>query len=160
MRMFLVPFFIVFFKRGMKAAALIFALAIVTDFLDGLIARLTDSRSDFGAMLDPLADKILICTAFILFASRSMIPDWMVATIISRDAVLILAWITVFIVKNSIKVEVNFAGKLTTFFESTVVLLLLLGAPAALTGHCLYITVALAVVSMLIYIGRGIKKFG
>ena len=70
LRILAVPIFIIFFRKNISFATAIFFFAIITDVIDGIVARLSKSRSVLGTMLDPLADKLLIDTAFILFALR------------------------------------------------------------------------------------------
>lgn len=103
LRILAVPVFIIFFKKNISIAAVIFFFAIITDVIDGIVARLARSRSVLGTMLDPLADKLLIDTAFILFAFTDMIPDWIAIVIISRDILLIIGWLLVYIITHNMK---------------------------------------------------------
>lgn len=66
-------------------ALLIFGAASLTDYYDGKIARRDKTITDFGILMDPLADKILICSAFIAFVGRNVMPAWMVVIIVSRE---------------------------------------------------------------------------
>ena len=116
-------------------------------------------------MLDPLADKLLIDTAFILFALNNYIPDWIAIVIISRDVLLIIGWILMYMITSNIKVEPSIFGKITNFFESTSVMLLLLNAVFAFNYNLeieiyMYITVLLCTISLVDYSIKGIKKFG
>ena len=104
LRIIAVPIFIIFFRKNLPVAAVIFFLAIITDVIDGVVARLSKSRSLLGAMLDPLADKLLIDTAFILFALNNYIPDWVAIVVISRDILLIIGWILMYIITSNVKV--------------------------------------------------------
>ena len=70
---------------GDTAALFFFCLASLTDYYDGKIARRDKLITDFGILMDPLADKILICSAFIAFVGRGLIPAWMVVVIVSRE---------------------------------------------------------------------------
>ncbi len=67
------------------AALVLFCLAGITDYYDGKIARRDKLITDFGILMDPLADKILICSAFIAFVGRGRIPAWMVVIIVARE---------------------------------------------------------------------------
>jgi CDP-diacylglycerol--glycerol-3-phosphate 3-phosphatidyltransferase len=149
---------------------------MITDVLDGIIARINKSRSILGSILDPLADKILIDTAFLLLASVVLMPYWMVVTIISRDVILILGWLLIFIVTSKTEVEPSIFGKLTNFLQSTSVLLLLFSliCKTSYTLHqCqiinisekvldiyLYIMVIFTIISLLDYLIKGIKRLG
>ncbi len=67
------------------AALLVFVLASLTDALDGSIARRTGQSTDFGALMDPLADKILITGVFIAFVGLRLVPAWMVMVLVARE---------------------------------------------------------------------------
>ena len=88
-RLFLtVAFLIVFFAQFRYSATwalLLFCLAGLTDWLDGWLARRAGSITSFGELMDPLADKILICSAFIAFVERGLMPAWMVVIIVGRE---------------------------------------------------------------------------
>ena len=66
-------------------ALLLFSLASITDFLDGTIARRRNLITNFGILMDPLADKILVCSAFIAFVGLGWMPAWMVVIIVARE---------------------------------------------------------------------------
>ncbi|MFH1825097.1 MAG: CDP-alcohol phosphatidyltransferase family protein [Candidatus Firestonebacteria bacterium] len=154
------PLFVIFFKTDIKIATLIFIVAMITDILDGIIARINKSRSTLGSILDPLADKILINTAFLLLASTILIPDWMVVTIISRDIILILGWLLIFIITSNIKIEPSIFGKFTNFLQSTSVILLLLLPQITILNIYLYIMIVFTMISLLDYLIKGIKRMG
>lgn len=81
-------FLVVFFARARFAdsiALFIFVLASVTDYWDGEIARRRNLITDFGKLMDPLADKILVCSAFIAFVEGGIIPAWMTVVIVARE---------------------------------------------------------------------------
>ena len=78
------------FSRGVAAktlALVIFIVASITDFLDGYIAKKKNMVTDFGKLMDPIADKILVLAAFLAFVEMELIPAWMVVIIIFREAV-------------------------------------------------------------------------
>jgi len=86
LRVILVPIFVIYMINGRTFAALIiFGIATVSDALDGFVARVFHQKSNLGAHLDPLADKILLSTAYIVLAIFKMIPSWLTVLIISRD---------------------------------------------------------------------------
>lgn len=85
-RIMLTPGFVMaFVDKRFDLAWVLFAIAGFTDALDGTLARLLKQRSNFGAMLDPLADKILLVTSFICLAVQEWIPGWLATLVVSRD---------------------------------------------------------------------------
>ena len=87
---FVMTFFLTFpsIQFGKTMALIVFVVASLTDYWDGRIARRANHVTSFGKLMDPLADKILICAAFVSFAAiQQVVPAWVVITIISRDFV-------------------------------------------------------------------------
>jgi CDP-diacylglycerol--glycerol-3-phosphate 3-phosphatidyltransferase len=88
-RIFMIPVLVVFLLvsfRGHDFAALaIFLLATLTDTVDGVLARRTDKMTELGALLDPIADKLLITSAYICLVGRGRVPAWMAVVIIGRE---------------------------------------------------------------------------
>ncbi len=90
MRLLITPGFILAFLNGRLVEAWwLFTAAGVTDALDGFLARVLDQRSRLGAVLDPLADKVLVVTAFLLLGHQGWLPQWLVVTVISRDVLIV-----------------------------------------------------------------------
>jgi len=89
-RVLLTPVFVVLFmQERLYSALLTFGLAGLTDALDGTIARVLHQRSRLGAMLDPLADKILLVTSFVCLAIKGWIPGWLAVVVVSRDVIIV-----------------------------------------------------------------------
>ena len=90
-RIVLIPVFVIAFywttPMGPKVAALVFALASITDWFDGFLARILRQESAFGAFLDPVADKVLLAAAFIMLMKMPQlhIPGWCVVAILARE---------------------------------------------------------------------------
>ena len=81
-------FLIVFFAESryhQTIALVLFSVAGITDYLDGMIARRDKLITNFGILMDPLADKILVCSAFIAFVDRGWIPAWMAVIVVARE---------------------------------------------------------------------------
>jgi cardiolipin synthase len=122
-RILAVPFFAIKLRCGhITAACIIFFAAGLTDVLDGYLARRLNQRSKLGALLDPIADKLLINTALIALALTkepwvAQIPLWIVATAIARDITIIIAGIATYRSFNSNKFKPSLLGKMTTFVE-------------------------------------------
>lgn len=138
LRILLIPFFVAMMLKYKQTAIeyyryyaiAIFAFASVTDAVDGAIARLSHKKTQLGTLLDPLADKLLLVTA-VLMVSIPMegiinLPVWVLVTFISRDLLLIFGGIVVYIQNQKLVVKPNLLGKVTTFFQMTTVVWILL----------------------------------
>lgn len=110
----------------------IFLLAVVSDFIDGYIARIKKQKTKFGSIVDPLADKLLLITSFIcLYVKSNIYPDiylplWVVLTIISRDVIILLGAVIIYLMKQDLNVNPSYGGKFTTFFQMVTVIAFLL----------------------------------
>ncbi|MEA3416649.1 MAG: CDP-alcohol phosphatidyltransferase family protein [Thermodesulfobacteriota bacterium] len=126
-RILLIPLFIIFLLKGMlHFALLVFTIAAISDALDGLFARYLDQRTLLGAYLDPLADKLLLSSAFIILAVIKIVPGWLTVIVISRD-VLILLGVAIFALANiNIEIRPRMISKCTTVFQMLTIFLLLL----------------------------------
>lgn len=125
-RMALVPVFLVFAALGGDWAILtaaIFALASATDFVDGYIARKYNQVTDFGKLVDPLADKLLVMSALLVFVERGILPVWGAAIIIGREfAITSLRMIAA---SKGIVIAAAKSGKLKTLVQCIVTILIL-----------------------------------
>lgn len=119
LRIIAIPVFLVFLASEDYAAAFIlFVAAGVTDCVDGAIARLTDSRSSLGAVLDPLADKLLVTSSFVVLGLVGAMPAWLVALVICRDVIIVGGYVAIYLVHNeTMAVDPTPLGKVNTFFE-------------------------------------------
>src|SRR6266496_627892 len=143
-RILLVPFLIVQvlsyvgdgdeFHRFLAIAA--FLLASVCDGVDGYIARRYNQRSELGAILDPLADKLLLLAGIILLSLHHEqylphLPLWLTATVISRDVLLLLGLVVIHFICGKVAVKPHFIGKVATVLQMVAVCWALLKLPAA-----------------------------
>jgi cardiolipin synthase (CMP-forming) len=107
-------------------ALLLFVIAALTDLLDGLFARLTDQKTVLGTFLDPLADKFLLVSSFILFSIYGWIPKWFAVVVISRDLIVVIGWFLLYMVTNTSKVEPVLLGKVAIAFQLLILAYVLL----------------------------------
>jgi CDP-diacylglycerol--glycerol-3-phosphate 3-phosphatidyltransferase len=139
LRILLVPFFVVetlyYAKEGHEVyrllALLSFAVAAICDGVDGYVARRYNQRSDLGAMLDPLADKLLLVSGIVVlsFDHRpylQSIPLWLTGTIIGRDMLLLIGLVVIQMVVGKLTVRPRMLGKVATVLQMIVVLWILL----------------------------------
>lgn len=161
-----VPFFIaclVYYtpqKTYLKDLALIiFILGVISDGLDGFIARRAKMQSKAGLILDPLGDKLLLMSAFIFLSPMSKLdlhfPLWVSFIIISRDLIIILGAIVIYMVKQAIDVYPTKWGKFTTTFQMLSVVCVLLQLKFA--KFIWWPAVILTVISGFDYVKRGFK---
>ena len=105
------------------AAAVVFSLAAITDFLDGFIARKTGQVSEFGKLIDPIADKIIVAAAFIMLVHLGRAPAWIVALIISREFA--ISGLRAYAGTKGIVIEARFMGKTKTTLQILAIICLL-----------------------------------
>lgn len=124
---FIMPFFIVTpIPYGKTIGLFIFALAALTDYWDGALARRHGSASVFGTLMDPLADKVLICSAFICFTAQDQIvPAWIVVIIMARE--FLVTGIRLLAANQGVVVEAGRWGKHKTIWQIVVILVILSG---------------------------------
>jgi CDP-diacylglycerol--glycerol-3-phosphate 3-phosphatidyltransferase len=139
LRMLLVPFFVVeviyYARSGHEInrllAFLSFAVASILDGVDGYIARRYNQRSELGAILDPLADKLLLLSAVVVLSfdnqpHLSSIPLWLTGTIMGRDTLLLVGLVVIQVVVGKVVVRPRYTGKVATVLQMVVVLWILL----------------------------------
>lgn len=123
-RIILIPFFIaaIVYSR-MDIALLFFMLAVISDGLDGFIARTFKQKTTLGTIIDPVADKLLLLSAYICLSIVNHIPPYLKLPpyvpiiVISRDAIIVLGSVVIYLVKGDLKVTPSVTGKITTFFQ-------------------------------------------
>jgi cardiolipin synthase (CMP-forming) len=106
----------------LQLALLVFLIAGLTDGLDGMIARLFDQKTKLGAYLDPLADKILLVSSFILLAHLQVIPVWLVIIAVSRDVIILLGIMTLMFHDIAFDIKPSGVSKATTLLQLATVL--------------------------------------
>jgi len=106
------------------AALLVFSIAAFTDFLDGYLARKHSLITNFGKLMDPLADKILMCAGFVLLACLNFIPAWIVIVILSRE--FLVTGLRLLATAEGIVLAADSLGKYKTIFQIVTVIYFLL----------------------------------
>lgn len=140
-------------------ALAIFIIGVISDAVDGYIARKSKQVSKAGLILDPLGDKLLLMSAFICLHLVAKFPVrfplWVTLTVVSRDFIILLGVAVVYMVKGTINVLPTRWGKLTTICQMSAVLALLIGLPGARLFW--WPTVFFTLISGMDYIMRGFK---
>ncbi len=130
LRVFMIPFFVLFMLTNLGGALgpwislLLFALASLTDMLDGKIARKYNLITNFGKFMDPLADKLLVCSALICLTAMGRIPAWIVIVIISRE--FIISGFRLVAADRGIVIAASYWGKTKTVSQMILIMLMIL----------------------------------
>ena len=138
-RMVLVPIFVtLLFYQRFVLALVVFVIAGITDGLDGLLARRFDQRSQLGTVLDPIADKLMLVTAFVVLSMRSVfpqpvpshlpIPFWVTAAVISRDVFIVVGAAAINVMTGFRGFRPSWLGKLNTTVQIIAVGIIMLAA--------------------------------
>ena len=164
LRVIMIPFFVFFLlwqngeNRTFRMIALaLFIIASLTDLLDGKIARKYNLVTNFGKFMDPLADKLLVCSALICLIELNALPAWMVIVIISRE--FIISGFRLIASDNGVVIAASYWGKFKTTFQMVSVVLLILDIPALafVTTICVWIALLMTIVSLVDYIYKNHK---
>ncbi|MCH7646671.1 MAG: CDP-alcohol phosphatidyltransferase family protein, partial [Nitrospinae bacterium] len=108
LRILVIPFFVMLLIYGMAGWALgVFILTAITDAIDGYIARTRKQRTPLGEVLDPLADKLLLTTAFITLAYLRILPAWLAILVVSRDVILVFGSLLLHLITGSLRLELE-----------------------------------------------------
>jgi len=164
-RVILIPFFINLMIYGYyREALLVFVAAGITDALDGMIARLMGKKTELGAFLDPMADKLLILSAFLTLVLLGKLPVWLVIIVVSRDAILAMGGLIIYVMTHTLKLQPSLIGKLTTLMQLAVVTLSLVlmsyGTEMGVMTILQWTTAGVTIASGIQYVLRGIKMVG
>ena len=159
LRVIMVPFFVFFMLTDVGGAAnkwialVIFAVASLTDMLDGKIARARGLVTNFGKFMDPLADKLLVCSAMICMISTGQLEAWFVIIIIARE--FIISGFRLIAAENGIVIAANYWGKFKTASQMIMIILLILhfdGIFVILEQIFIWLSLALTIISLITYI--------
>ncbi|HJB29309.1 MAG TPA: CDP-diacylglycerol--glycerol-3-phosphate 3-phosphatidyltransferase [Candidatus Blautia faecavium] len=158
-RMIMVPFLVVFLLTGWGGEAnryislVIFAGASITDWFDGYLARKNNLITNFGKFMDPLADKLLVCSALICMVELDRLAAWIVIIIIGRE--FIISGFRLIAAESGVVIAANYWGKFKTVSQMFMIILLILdfgGVFQVITEIFIWLSVALTVISLLTYI--------
>lgn len=161
-RVLLIPVFVIFIiNKSFMYALITFTIAGVTDGIDGLLARITRQRTELGAFLDPIADKLLLISVYITLGIIEMLPSWLTVIVISRDVIISLGFLVMMLTGYRPQIHPSFISKMTTTFQILTILLVLLKGyfpiPSTLTTIAIYGTTILTIISGTHYIYIGTR---
>ena len=159
-RVLLIPFFVFFLlvpvagDASRYIALVVFIAASLTDLADGKIARKYNLVTNFGKFMDPLADKLLVCSALICFVEMDLLPAWIVIIIISRE--FIISGFRLIASDNGVVIAASYWGKFKTTSQMIMIVLLIAQIPGTvfdiLEQLFIYIALILTVVSLIDYL--------
>ena len=156
LRVILIPFFVVCelipYSWGKWAALVIFVAASITDKLDGTIARKYNLITNFGKFMDPLADKLLVCSAMICMIPLGKLQAWFVIVIIARE--FIISGFRLVAADNDIVIAASYWGKAKTVVQMIMCILLIMDVSAlsVVTTIAIYAALILTIISLVDYI--------
>ncbi|MBI5327288.1 MAG: CDP-alcohol phosphatidyltransferase family protein [Deltaproteobacteria bacterium] len=163
LRILLVPVFIVFvIDDNILIALAIFILAGITDGLDGFIARVFNQRTVIGTYLDPIADKMLLISAYISLTIKGILPGWLSVVVVSRDIIILSGIAVISLMGKDIDVKPSVLSKITTVFQISTIIIAFL----SLNQHSVFwigfiiLTTIFTILSGLQYMYRGVKAMG
>ncbi len=152
-----IVFFVLLTHRHFNVALIVFFVAVVTDWLDGYLARKWDMSTDLGRIVDPFVDKVIICGAFIIFIdiAKDVIAPWMVIVIVARE--FFVSSIRGFSESKGVKFASNIWGKTKMFIQSwTICALILYYAYFENVGWAEYMVCVFMWITVIVTIGSGI----
>ncbi len=162
LRVIMIPFFVFFMLTDVAGEAskyialALFCVASFTDFLDGNIARKRNLVTNFGKFMDPLADKLLVCSALICLIPLGKLETWIVLVIIARE--FIISGFRLVASDSGIVIAASYWGKFKTVSQMTMIILLILGFDNVIfhtiTEIVKWIAVVLTIVSLVDYVWK------
>lgn len=163
LRIAMVPMVVVLlYQQDYFTALLVFALAGITDGIDGFIAKRFDAQSELGAMLDPMADKLLLVSTYIMLALQGHLPFWLLVLVIFRDLVIVGGYGMLVLLGDELAVRPSWLSKWNTFLQIVlvIVVLLLLGAAVSMpliSNGLIYLVGATTIASGVAYVWQGVQ---
>jgi cardiolipin synthase (CMP-forming) len=173
LRILLIPFFVVeilyYVRAGHEIHRLLalvsFALAAICDGVDGYVARHYNQRSELGAILDPLADKLLLVSGIVVLSFDhspylESVPLWLTGTIIGRDILILIGMLLIQFMVGKVKVRPRIIGKVATVLQMVVVIWILLHWPDNWLRALSLATAICTGISGLLYVWDGTRQLG
>ena len=153
----MIPLFVLFAASKPFLGAVIFAVASITDLLDGYVARRSKQVTKFGILLDPIADKLLVISALIVFVDMELIPAWIAIVIIVRE--FLVTGLRIVAVTKDIIIPAESGGKLKMTAQITAILVLLVDKANYIPLDLYGVGIVFLWIAMLVGIVSGIQYF-
>ncbi|MDD2978735.1 MAG: CDP-diacylglycerol--glycerol-3-phosphate 3-phosphatidyltransferase [Hespellia sp.] len=165
LRVIMIPFFVLFMLvptlgggANKWISLVLFCVASLTDLLDGKIARKYNLVTNFGKFMDPLADKLLVCSAMICLVSMDRLAAWVVIIIVARE--FIISGFRLVAADNGIVIAASYWGKFKTTFQMAMIIVLILdlgGIFNILAAILVWVALALTIISLVDYIAKNVQ---
>lgn len=160
-RILFIPVIVILLLKSQTMWVLIvLGLTAFTDLLDGLVARKRGERTQLGAFLDPLADKLLLSAVFLTLTYLKLVEVWVFVVIFSRDLIIVLGWAIIYILTGSANITPRITGKITTTVQMITALAFITHLDPVWQNALQWATVAVTIVSAIDYIIIGEKRLG
>lgn len=164
-RILLIPLLVIFLLEGRGQYAFwVFIAAGVSDGLDGFLARALKQKTEFGAFIDPIADKLLLITSYVTLAALDLVPRWLTVLVVSRDVIIIVGIGILMCYNKTFDIKPSFVSKITTFLQLFTVFLVLgadyLAPVFFLRDGVILATALFTVLSGMHYIAKGFQILG
>ena len=140
-------------------AVTLFAIGVLTDAVDGYIARAEHQATRLGAILDPAADKLLLVTAFLSLSLITTLPPayrleaWVPLLVLSRDLIIVVGWLVIVLVTGNLEAHPSRLGKITTFLQMLTIIMILMDFP--FSREVLWCAMAFTLLSGIGYLREG-----
>jgi cardiolipin synthase len=128
-RILIIPLFVILLiSKSFHGALITFVIAGITDALDGFLARIWHQRTDLGSYLDPIADKLLLASAFITLAIMGIVPYWLTVIVMSRDILIAIGFWVMTMMDHKPTIKPRYTSKVTTVFQILTIIWALFSA--------------------------------
>jgi len=164
-RILLTPIFVIYLINDQLVDGLVvLVICGISDGVDGMVARLFNQKSKLGTWLDPLADKIILVAAFISLSIRGFLPSWLTVVVISRDLLILIGIVIIYLTGIELKIKPVLSSKITTCLQFfTVIAVLSREYMTFMEGNYIYLyylTALLTIISFLQYLYNWLKIIG
>ena len=157
-RLLVTVFFVMAINQGrLKFALCLFVLQGVSDLLDGFLARIMNKRTPLGAFLDPIADKAMLVSSYVVLYFHDIIPFWVTMVVLSRDVIVSVGFLILYRMFGKVKLIPSLCGKTSTVLQILTVVYLLMFDDRTYQAFFFYPTALFTVVAGIQYVTRGIN---
>jgi len=158
LRLFLTIFFILSIHyQKYNTALILFVVQAISDLLDGFFARIMKEKTYLGSILDPLADKVMLVSSYIVLSVNNVIPIWVTLTVLLRDIILSSGFLVLYRLSHKTRPSPTIISKITTLFQMSTIVYILWSSTRVYGDYFFYATAILTVASGCQYIARGLR---